>query len=118
MTEHKVKQLQVIEENKRLCGLISEADVAAACRSRRPARWSAPSPPRHRSTSKHPRAPCGTAKQVCRTLPPGLFQVARSERRLRVSGRCLMSELSSPARLGDNALVAFNTKSARRAHGL
>lgn len=28
MQEHKVKRLPVIDENKRLCGMISEADVA------------------------------------------------------------------------------------------
>jgi CBS-domain-containing membrane protein len=28
MQEHKVRRLPVIDENKRLCGMISEADIA------------------------------------------------------------------------------------------
>jgi CBS-domain-containing membrane protein len=28
MREHKVRRLPVIDENKRLCGMISEADIA------------------------------------------------------------------------------------------
>ena len=58
MQEHKVKRLPVMDENKRLCGMITEADIAMHMpQETGPARWSARSPPPNRSTSSRPTPP-------------------------------------------------------------
>jgi hypothetical protein len=73
MQEHKVKRLPVIDENKRLCGMVTEA----TCPGNGPAKWSARSPPPSRST------PASWARTESRsmsrpTLPPSIPAISGS----------------------------------------